>query len=177
MPYTIKPMERAEVGEWRSWMKQIKESLDDPTLFVVDPAEYVAGHMENGGFGLKIVGEDREKIACLICCVPQTREENLGSELFSDLEELNRVIHVEYAAVAPEHRGNRLQETLIAEAERRMTGTRFAHLMATASPDNPASVHSFLRQGYRILATKPMYGGHLRHIFYKPLGQIREELR
>ena len=47
----------------------------------------------------------------------------------------------------------------------------------TASPENPASVRSFLHEGYRIVETKPMYGGLLRHIFYKAMEQRREDVR
>ena len=174
MPYTIKPMPPAEIPDWHRWMQEIQQGMADTSRFVVDPLAYLLSHMENGGFGLQVVDEVGEKAACLICCVPQTAEENLGSVLFSDPEELARVLHVEYAAVEPAHRGNRLQERLIAEAESCLTGTRFVHLMATASPENPASVRSFLHEGYRIIETKPMYGGLLRHIFYKSREQRQE---
>lgn len=177
MSYTIKPMRSEEIPDWHCWMEQIQQGMADPSRFVVDPLSYLLRHMENGGFGLQVLGEQGEKAACLICCVPHTAEENLGSVLFSDPEELSRVIHVEYAAVAPAHRGNRLQERLTAEAEKVLTGTRFVHLMGTASPENPASVRSFLHEGYRILETKPMYGGVLRHIFYKSMDRNREAAR
>jgi ribosomal protein S18 acetylase RimI-like enzyme len=167
-------IENSEIADWYGWMEKIRMAMPDPSLFVLDPLAYVVRHLENGGFGIQVRGMQGERMGCLLCCVPRDQEENLGRELFSEQTDLERVIHIEYAAVAPAYRGQRLQEKMIAEAERRLWDTHFRHAFATASPDNPPSVHSFLRQGYRILATKELYGGYLRHIFYKPLTSTLE---
>lgn len=167
--YTITRMKREDVPAWYEWMAEIRRGMDDPTCFVLDPLDYVMCHLENGGFGIQVRGHCGERMGCLLCCVPHMSEENLGCELFSEKVDLERVIHIEYAAVAPPCRGRRLQEKMIAQAESQLRGTRFRYVFATASPDNPPSVRSFLQQGYQILATKKLYGGYLRHIFYKPL--------
>ena len=108
-------------------------------------------------------------MGCLLCCVPHTPEENLGRIMFCEPKDLRSVIHIEYAAVALDYRGHHLQEKMIAQATLWLKQSRFQHMFATASPDNVASVHSFLQQGFEIRKTKELYGGLLRHIFYKPI--------
>ncbi|MDO5548474.1 MAG: hypothetical protein Q4F79_08310 [Eubacteriales bacterium] len=167
--YTMSLIEKDDIPDWYSWMAEVRRKMPDPSLFVLDPLAYIMSHLENGGFGIQVRDEQGERVGCLLCCVPQKPEENLGCQIFSEPEDLNGVIHVEYAAVEPRYRGRRWQEKMIAQAEDHLCDTRFRHIFATASPDNPSSARSFLRQGYRILATKELYGGYLRHIFYKPL--------
>ena len=80
---------------------------------------------------------------------------------------LDKVVHMESVAVLPEYRGYHLQEKMLRYAEECIDKKQYSYLLATVSPDNPASYHSFEKCGYALVMTKEKYGGLLRRIYEK----------
>ena len=104
----------------------------------------------------------------LILRIPDA-EDNLGKDIGFSEEECQRVIHVESAVVAPLYRGNALQRRMLQIAETMIDRVKYSYLMATVSPDNPASYKTLESLGYELIVTKEKYDGLMRRIYRKAL--------
>ena len=76
-------------------------------------------------------------------------------------------MHVESAVVASEYRGYALQGRMLQEAEHLIDRAKYSYLMATVSPENPASYKTLEKLGYELVLTKEKYGGLMRRLYIK----------
>lgn len=149
----------------------IKEGLfllPCPDWFVNDTEEFYSRHIEQEGFTLKAM-TDNKLAAFLTIRFPKEAPDNCGYDLDYKKDMLLRVAHIETCVVHPDFRGNHLEARLIREAEYILKQTSYDLLLGTVHPDNIASVKSFLNNGFRIEKTLKKYGGMLRHIMYKQI--------
>ncbi len=124
---------------------------------------------ERGGIGILARDGEGRLAGILLTDVPGDDEENLGLDAGLEDKELEKVMHVEYAAVLKEHTGRHLQQNMMARLEEELKGSHVRYLMCTISPDNPGSLKSALNNGYRVVKTMEKYGGLLRHVLMKQL--------
>lgn len=153
---------------------QIKQGMEQPDWFVASDRTYVEQHISTQGFTVvaeTIHGENGNIAAAFVVDIPGDAAENLGLELALDQGERMKVAHMDTAVVLPEYRGHQLQGRLLEAAERETARQGMKYLMCTIHPENRYSLNSMMSHGYRIIGTKGMYGGFLRHILYKPAGQ------
>ncbi len=169
--YVLKLADPREAGEMHALMRRVWELLDDKDLFAVDEIgmDWFEKYLSGDGFGVTARGPAGELAGILLVCFPGMDEENYGWDVGLSGEDLLKACNMEMAAVLPEHRGHRLEQRLLAFAERELEGTRFRWMLATVSPNNPASLRSGEKCGYTVLLTKEKYGGHLRHILGKAI--------
>lgn len=152
-------------------MKNVYEQLEDKSIYVCDDREFVAAHIEEKGFIVIAYDgyDDRKDMAgCLIVRYPDSND-NLGWDIGLSDNELSEVVHMESAVVASEYRGMGLQRKMLEYAQSLIDSKNFHYLMATVSPDNPASYHTLERCGYRMMTEKEKYGGLLRRIYMKQI--------
>jgi len=155
---------------------QIKQGMEQPEWFVAGDRTYVERHISAQGFTVvaeAMQGKNSRIVAAFVVDVPGDKAENLGFELTLDQAERRKVAHMDTVAVLPEYRGHRLQERLLEVAEEKTFQQGMKYLMCTVHPENRYSLNSMMSRGYRIIGTKGMYGGFLRHILYKPAGRER----
>ena len=155
---------------------QIKQGMKQPEWFVPGDRTYVERHISAQGFTVvaeAMQGENSRIVAAFVVDFPGDKTENLGFELTLDQAERRKVAHMDTVAVLPEYRGHRLQERLLEVAEEKTFRQGMKYLMCTVHPENRYSLNSMMSRGYRIIGTKGMYGGFLRHILYKPAGRER----
>ncbi len=150
-------------------MVQTVEALEDKTLFVCDDLVYVKEQLEKSGFGTVACRADGEIVGSFLFRYPDLAEDNLGRDIDLPDNKLAQVVHMESAVVLPEYRGNHLQERMLQFGEKLIDRTKYRFLLATVSPDNPASYLTFERNGYELMVTKEKYGGLLRRIYQKEL--------
>ena len=169
--YTLRLAGSDEAEALDALMHGVWEGLENREVFAVDDLdlEWVRDKLERNGFGVAACAPDGSLAGMLLMAYPGLSEDNLGWDVGLSETELPRVCLMETAAVLPEHRGHGLERRMLAYAEEQLAGSAFRYLMATISPDNPASLRSAERCGYRIMTTKEKYGGHLRHILMKPV--------
>lgn len=136
--------------------------------FVADSREEVADRLAGGGVGLFAVC-DGVRAGFLVVDLPGEAPRNLGHDLGLPPEAIARSAHMDSVCVRPAYRGRGLQKRLMGAAEAALAGMGIRHCLATVHPDNAASLASFLSLGYEIAATKPKYGGLIRHIMRKDL--------
>lgn len=172
--FTIRKAELEDAETICEVMKKAEAALEDKTLYVCDDLDYVKAHImvsesnvNENGFGIVACSEDGKIVGIFIIRYPQKADDNLGRDMrFSDTE-LLQVVHMESAAVLPEYRGNHLQEKMLRYAESFIDKKNYHYLMATVSPDNPASYLTFEKCGYQLMKTKEKYGGLMRRIYLK----------
>ena len=144
-------------------------ALCDKTLYVCDDLDYVKHYIQTDGFGVVACDEDGEIVGILLCTLPGRADNNLGRDIHLEEVELDRVVHVESAAVLPECSGNHLMERLMVYAQKLIDDEKYRYLLATVSPDNPASFKTLEKCGFKAVMTKEKYGGLLRRIYWKQL--------
>ena len=169
--YSLRLARSEEAEALHALMMGVWEGLENREVFAVEDLDldWVRDKLGPGGFGVVACGPDGRLAGMLLMAYPGLSPENLGWDVGLPEAELNRVCLMETAAVLPAHRGHGLERRMLAFAEEQMAGSPFRYLMATISPDNPPSLRSAEKCGYRILTTKEKYGGHLRHILGKPV--------
>jgi ribosomal protein S18 acetylase RimI-like enzyme len=124
-----------------------------------------------------------EAAGVLLVTFPGDTEENLagdilGADFFENYSGgagnlqkdrkkiLTSTAHIESTAVKPEFQGNGLQSKMILAACDYIVAnySDIKYVCATVSPDNTASLKSFIKCGFNIALTKEKYGGKMRHI-------------
>ncbi|MBQ8653980.1 MAG: hypothetical protein IJ507_03505 [Clostridia bacterium] len=167
--YTLGLAAPAELDETYALVRRAWELLEDKDVFAVEnlTKEWFATYLGARGFCVTARAADGGLAGVLACCYPGLDEDNLGHDLDYPEQELHRVCLMDIGAVAPEHRGHRLEQRMLIFAEEQLAGTDYVHLLCSVSPHNPASLHSVQKCGYQIMLTKVKYAGHLRHILLK----------
>lgn len=167
-------------------MDRVKQNMEHPDWYVTDELPWLLRHVSEEGFTLLAETEESEKLAAFfVVDFPGVRElsgnllsletaENLGIEAGLDERERLLVAHMDSVAVDPEFRGHHLQGRLVEAAERELSGRMQKFLLCTVHPDNYASLHTMQSHGYRVIATKEKYGGTLRHVLMKKIGNTGE---
>lgn len=167
-------LEKCEIEETDSIVHLIEtvyEQMAEKEWFAADNGEYTRETLISGqGRAYKAVETLSGRMAAVfMTSYPGLSSENLGLDIGLPKDQLNKVAHMDSAAVLPQYRGHGLQRRLMQMAEPDLINEGYRYLCCTVHPDNQYSLNSILSQGYRIMATREKYGGYLRHILMKEL--------
>ena len=166
----FKQADVSDAGTIADAMVQIRENLEDKQLYVIDTKEDIQYSLDGiHGFGLLALNEKR-LAGYFVFRYPDVNEADHLS-VYSQLDDVQKqcVVYMDSVGVLPEFRGLGIQDRLLKAGEAYLAHTKYSHAFATVSPDNPASLRNFQKNGYKILATAEKYGGLMRHILYKKL--------
>ncbi|RGY96655.1 GNAT family N-acetyltransferase [Clostridium sp. AM58-1XD] len=177
----IRHAQETDVKEIVRLIKEAGQGLEHRDWFVPDDETFIRQHMRHGSGSFVLAAdcreteESRKELAgYLIVRCPQKDDDNLGrvlqnQERMPDESMMDRVFHMESAAVSKKYSGRHIQYRLMAAAEEELKNTKGSPvwLCGTVHPDNKKSLHTFLRLGYEIDATVKKYGGLDRHIMCK----------
>ena len=166
--FTIRVADGTDAQTIYDLMVEVYEQLENKSLYVCDDLEFVKRHISQEGFTVAACSKEDKIVGSLILRIPDA-EDNLGKDIGFSEEECQRVIHVESAVVAPLYRGNALQRRMLQIAETMIDRVKYSYLMATVSPDNPASYKTLESLGYELIVTKEKYDGLMRRIYRKAL--------
>ena len=168
--YQIRSACAQDVPSMVSLILRVQSLLPDPSIFFVDEGlpHFIEEHYRTSYVAATSSGE----LAGLLIVVIPTPEENLGLDISLPPEDLPHVLHMDTCVVAPEHRGHHLEQRLLDHAEKHIDTSRFHILLCTVSPNNPASLHSVEKTGYRIASRTIKYGGLDRYILIRNLQKI-----
>lgn len=155
----------SDVDGYIRLLHDVKNAMESVEWFYVDPDEKTWELARNGSLKFWLA-EENDRIAGAFSIIdPGMDAFNLGRDL--DLEDalLEKVIHMDTAAVHPDYRGLGLQRRLMQTAERELAGHI---LLCTVHPDNRYSLQNVLKQGYTIEKRMEKYGS-VRYILRKDL--------
>jgi len=158
-----------DADEMYSLMETVYGELDDKSIFVCDSREHVKSMLAGNGFGVVVLNGSHEIIGCFLCKYPGDSEDNLGKDIILPKSGLDSVVHAETAVVLPEYRGNALQAKMLRLAEKLIDKKKYHYLLATVSPDNPASFKTLETNGFKHVVTMEKYGGFFRRIYCKKI--------
>ena len=152
-------------------MKKIRSKMENPTMYVIDEAKDLETYIDvTHGFAL-LAMEGTTLSGYFVFRFPDVDEpEHLGDYLHLTNEEKEHVVYMDSAGVFPEFRGQGLQGKLLRAGEELLKSSKYTIALATISPDNPASLNTLLKNGFHILTTTEKYGGLVRHVLHKQLG-------
>ena len=167
--FRIRKAEMADVDEIMAVMHEAKNDKEHPDWFVSDDEEYVRTHIEEQGFVIVAQTADGSVAGFFLIKYPENREDNLGTYLDFDEEQLSHVAVMDSAVVCCAYRGNGLQGHMLEEAERLLDTDQYYYLMFTIHPDNQFSRHNMEIHGYEVKRTALCYGGLPRCILLKDL--------
>lgn len=163
MDVTIRKGTPAELEVFLAFTHQVQDAMAQRDWFALDPDGELreltaAGDVE---FWLAYA---RDRLAAVFSTIrPGLRDWNLGHEIGLGEKDLERVVHMDTAAVHPDFRGLGLQRRLMAHAEQTLRGRI---LLCTIHPENRFSLQNALRLGYRIEKHIGRYGS-VRYVLRK----------
>lgn len=166
--FIFRVAEAKDAKKIHNLMVEVYEQLENKSLYVCDDLAFVKRHISHEGFTVVACTKEDKIVGSLILRIPDA-EDNLGKDIGFSEEECQRVIHVESEVVAPLYRGNALQRRMLQIAETMIDRVKYSYLMATVSPDNPASYKTLESLGYELIVTKEKYDGLMRRIYRKEL--------
>lgn len=146
----------------------VKDQMDHPEWFFLDPDEEVRAMMASGMMELWVAEEDGRFAGGFDIVHPGLDKCNYGWDLNFSESELLRVVQMDTAAVHPQYRGRGLQKQLMQEAEKSIREKQNAILLCTVHPDNRYSLQNVLNQDYTIVTMKEKYGS-VRYFLRKDL--------
>ena len=166
--FAIRRAGETDVPEIMRVMNEVRDDMTHPDWFVADDENYIREHLQNKGY--VIVAESAiGGIAGFFVVKYPEDEENLGTYLDFNREQLDHVAVMDSAAVGSVYRGNGLQEKMLEAAEGLLDKEKYYYLMCTIHPDNEFSRNNMERHGYKVKKVALCYGGLPRCILLKNL--------
>lgn len=170
--YTVRKLGPGDLGAILEVQNKVISSLKDKSALQPLTEEEYRHILQGNGMMAGAFADDR-MIAFRALLVPSIDEEHLGRDIGLDEDELSKVIYQEVSNVLPEYRGNRLQQTLaiLLMQELNKEEHSYQYVCSTVAPFNIPSLKDKFSQGQEIAALKEKYGGLLRYVFVKDLGE------
>lgn len=154
-------------------LRLICETMENPEWFKAGEEDFFRSCLEESGFTIAarpVIGTEPEVLAGFFSVhFPGLGDHNMGRYLGMPDDGLLKVVHMDTAVVAPAYRGHHLQARMLDAAEEHLSHLPYRYLMATVHPDNHYSLQNMQSRGYRIVDTRNMYGGVVRHVLLKEI--------
>ena len=141
----------------------VQDAMAQTEWFAIDPDEETREMAHTGDLRFWVAEAEGRMAGVFSIIRPGLQNFNLGYELELTEEELERVIHMDTAAVHPDFRGHGLQRRLISAVEPELQGKI---LLCTIHPDNIFSLQNMQKLGYHIEKKVARYGS-IRYILRK----------
>jgi len=166
--YDLRFLDESSLQDISNLQDLIARSLPFPEIFRLHDDSYFKSLLKMDRFVIGAV-VDEALIAYSLISIPGRGKENLGRDICMTEEDLERVAHLQAAAVHLAYRGNGLQRAMGAAHLRVIEGMGFEHVLCTVSPRNPISLRNILSNGFVIKGLKLKFEGLWRYIMYKNL--------
>jgi len=168
MMIKIRKAEKNEINQFIALLHQVKQEMEHPEWFALDPDEVVIDLFEQERMKVWFAMDQDVVAGAFSIVIPNLEEYNLGYELNMNDEQLMRVVHMDAAAVLSQYRGQGLQKQLMQEAEKEIRKIPNRILLCTVHPDNFASLNNLIKQDYLKMKLLNKYGS-IRYVMKKEL--------
>ena len=157
-----------DIEEFITLMTEIRNAMEQKDWFYLDPPAVFRRWMAEGIMEMWVAVDGSRMAAAFSMRYPGLEEYNYGYDLGYDMDQLMKVVNMEYAAVHSDYRGQGLQRRLLLTAEQELQGKGERYLLCTIHPENRFSLNNALQQGYEIQKTQEKYGS-VRHLLCKKI--------
>jgi ribosomal protein S18 acetylase RimI-like enzyme len=156
---TITPEDLEDVLELQN---MVYEDLENKEVLETIEAEEFSEMIEQGFIIGMFKGDDLKAVRAMYI-PPVDDPEHLAAD--GGVEQREEVIYSEITFIHPDERGQGLQTKLGRELIKKVKDDgRFNYVFTTVMPTNLPSLKDKLRLGFKIVNTRYMYGGKLRHV-------------
>ena len=163
MEFTIRTGTPCTLEDYIRFIHTVQNTMSQSDWFAIDPDVETRELSAAEDLSFWMAETDARVAAVFSIIRPGLRDFNLGYELGLPETDLQRVIHMDTAAVYPDFRGHGLQNRLMTHAESFLPGKI---LLCTIHPENRYSLQNVLKLGYRIEKQVARYGS-VRYILRK----------
>lgn len=170
--FLIRKADEADVVGIMKVMNEAQGDKEHPDWFVADNEDYIRAHLKEHGFVVVAESSEEEIAGFFLIKYPENKEDNLGTYLDFDEEQLVHVAVMDSAVVGNAYRGNGLQGLMLDAAENFLNLEEYYYLMCTIHPDNQFSRHNMENHGYEVKKIALCYGGLSRCILLKNAKKI-----
>lgn len=170
----IRFIKKEELEKIIELQTKVMEWLSDKDLYSPPKEEEYYNLLNGENKRGKLIGcfnEEGSLIAMGSYCYHGKDGHNYGYDIEIEGDELLEIAQIEATVVHKDYRGNKLQGIICEVMEELAIEDGFKILMATASPDNPYSLNTFLKNGFKIEKEKLKYGGLKRAILRKDINK------
>lgn len=150
------------------FLDAIKAGMSNTEWFYLDPPDLVREMMADSTMKIWLAMDESRLAAVFSILNPGLHSYNYGYDLDLTEEELQKVIHMDTAAVHPDYRGLGLQKRMVHLAEQELSGGGHRILLSTVHPDNQFSLDNMRYQGYVIQKRLGKYGSE-RYVLRKDI--------
>lgn len=165
--FLIRKADETDVVGIMKVMNEAQGDKEHPDWFVADNEDYIHAHLKEHGFVVVAESSEEEIAGFFLIKYPENKEDNLGTYLDFDEEQLVHVAVMDSAVVGNTYRGNGLQGRMLEAAENFLNLEEYYYLMCTIHPDNQFSRHNMENHGYEVKKIALCYGGLPRCILLK----------
>ncbi len=166
---TVRRADAAQLEVFFAFQARVREAMPNKALYIPSEKEELRGDMQNHLVIGVWVAETLIAYATLRYCGVDAH--NYANYLDVPKEDLPYWANMDSVVVAPEYRGNALQQRLfmwcIAWRRPEIVGVG-----CTVSPDNTHSLENAKACGYEVYARRMMYGNHDRFVLKKHLAPL-----
>lgn len=170
--FLIRKADETDISGIMKVMNEAQNDKSHPDWFVSDNEEYIRTHLKEHGFVIVAESAEGEIAGFFLIKYPENREDNLGTYLDFEEEQLAHIAVMDSAVVGNAYRGNGLQGRMLEAAESFLDLEKYYYLMCTIHPDNQFSRHNMESHGYEVKKIALCYGGLPRCILLKNLKEI-----
>lgn len=162
--FLIREARECDLSEIMQIMHSTEQNGTPSEWYVTDTEEEVRKVLKNG---LVLVAEHENVVAGFFIAKYPDLESNLGRFLDYSEQQLEKVVLMDSAAVAPQFQGHGLQGKMLEEIEKHIDWKKYQYSMCTVHPDNKYSLHNMQKHGYEVKKTVKCYGDNIRYIMVK----------
>ncbi len=167
--FLIRRAEETDIPGIMSVMNEARNDEKHPDWFVPDNERYIRNHLNGNGYVIVAESTEGGIAGFFLIKYPESEEDNLGTYLDFDREQLTHVAVMDSAVVGSIYRGNGLQGRMLEAAESLLDLDKYYYLMCTIHPDNQFSRNNMESHGYEVKKLALCYGGLPRCILLKNL--------
>ena len=158
-----------QVEQIEQLQREVCAALPDPNMLQPLSREELVKIL--GGNGMMIGVFDEERCIAFRALLKPTVDEDEHLGLDVGAADLSRVLYQEISNVHPDYRGQNLQKRMAEYILQQVDLSAYDWMCATVMPFNIASLKDKFAQGMHVYALKLKYGGKLRYVFGKQLGE------
>ena len=164
---TIKKSNLQELNIIMTLQNDVFSAIENKDLFALTSQEQLAESIKED-YCLSIYEGDR-LISFGLLIINRYTPRHGACHIYKENEKIAQTLTVDSIFIHPQYRGYGLQKKIFENFEAWGKAHGGKALFTTISPDNLFSLNNALLTGYKVVATKPLYGGKLRHILKKDL--------